>query len=85
MKGLGRFDMKQTLWCCIGTDFKDGPNYDWTTLSYKRSDSIQKCVSNIWNTWAKLKSQGWKCKKVEVTINIIENENRLRNISRIVY
>jgi hypothetical protein len=59
--------MKQTLWCCVGFKFTS-PCYDWSSLSYKRTDSIKKFITgSSWN-WIKWKSKGWKCIKVSVEI-----------------
>lgn len=62
--------MKQKLWCCVGFDFKT-PYFQWHSLAYTRSQSIKlHTESSVW-TWRKWKSKGWKCIKVEVIINQI--------------
>lgn len=55
--------MKQTLWCCVKKS-----NYDWTALSYKRTDSIKSFMQGSLSAWQQWKSKGWKCIKVEVEI-----------------
>lgn len=60
------------MWCCVGTNFKGGYYFDWSTLSYTRTTSIKKlCKGEAWN-WQKWKRKGWKCVKVEVTITEIK-------------
>ena len=59
--------MKTILWCCVGIDFKNGPYYDWTSLSYKRTDSIRKLAQTL-KGWRYYKSKGWSCQRVEVQI-----------------
>jgi len=60
--------MKETLWCCVGFQFKN-PYYFIPSLAEKRKDSIRKLpVGN----WGIRKKQGWKCIKVEVIIKPIK-------------
>lgn len=53
--------MKQTLWCCVKKS-----NYDWTTLSYKRTDSIKSFMQGSLSAWQQWKSKGWKCNLVGI-------------------
>lgn len=64
---------KEKLWCCISTNFKNSTHYDWSTLSYTRRDSKIKFLPSqgnftSWKYWIK---KGWKCVKVEMTLEII--------------
>lgn len=64
--------MKEQLWCCIGTNFKN-TYYDWYTLSYTRRDSIKKAVGETKNMdWKWHKKKGWKCIKVTVEITPLQ-------------
>lgn len=61
-------------WICIGTQFTT-PYYDESTIAYKRTTSIKRlCADSSWN-WKKWKSKGWKCIKVSITIQPINQTN----------
>lgn len=62
--------MKRKLWCCVGFQFKK-PYYQWHSLAYTKSASIKLHTGGGDWTWIKWKSKGWKCIKVEVIINPI--------------
>ena len=57
--------MKQKLWCCVN----DGEYY-LSSLYRKKSESIDWCRCDL--LWEDLKKKGWKCIKVEVTINEVK-------------
>lgn len=59
--------MKQKFYCCIG---KLG-RFDHTTLRYYRKESIKAFLEGSRLTWNECKRMGWKCVKVEVTIEAI--------------
>lgn len=61
--------MKQTLWCCVDTNF-DTPIYYLPSLSHTKRDSIL-AATNGFMGWSDLQSMGWKCIKVEVIIKPI--------------
>lgn len=66
---MERLDLKpcNDLWVCIA---RNG-NVDFSTLSYKRSDSIKKCIDGLnpnFN-WKWFKSKGWQCAKVNVSFD----------------
>ena len=56
--------MKTKLWCCVKNE-----NYQFSTLSYRKRDSIDSFIGN-WK-WEVFKKDGWKCIKVEVEIKPI--------------
>lgn len=63
--------MTEQLWCCIRKDHKGEDNFDWQSLSWRRTDSIKKCVGTGDITWVEYKKWGWRCVKVNMTLEII--------------
>ena len=62
--------MEETLWCCVGTDFRNKPYYAWSTLSYTRRDSKIKFLPEQGNytSWDIWKKKGWVCIKVKMKL-----------------
>lgn len=63
--------MKEERWCCVGTNFKEGPCYALESMRYSRSTSICAFIDGGDWTWRKWKAKGWKCVKVAIEITPI--------------
>lgn len=64
---------KEILWCCTGTNWKNQPYFDWSTLSHARRDSIIKFLPTKGNftSWDYWRKQVIKCVKVSMTLEVI--------------
>ena len=55
-----------TLYCCV----KTGSHPELSTLSVYKRDSIKKMLDGLTVDWNWLKRRGWKCIRVEVSMDI---------------
>jgi len=62
--------MKEKRYICYRV-YRGKPQYRIHTLAYYRKDSISSLLEGSTMTWNQAKDFGWKCVKVEITINQI--------------
>lgn len=56
------------MWVCVGQT-KDP---DYSSIAYKRTDSIKNSIKGTYWSWRKWKSKGWKCIRVNIHFEEIE-------------
>lgn len=67
-------DMKEikplkNMWVCCGSS----GNIDYSSIAFKRTDSIKRFVGDTHWSWGKWKSKGWSCIRVNICFEVIGN------------